>query len=211
MTAPVRIVIADDHALFRQGLISMLALHPHLEVAAELDRADDLLPALDRTACDVLLLDLQMERSTLCDIEDLVKRVAVIVVTATERVDEAVAALRAGARAIVFKRFAIETLLTALNAVARGEVWIPPLLHADVMARLREPAGAALTTREREIVRQVARGLRNAEVARNLDISEMTVKTHVNNVFQKLHLRDRVELALYAVRMGLIGAHEGDR
>jgi DNA-binding NarL/FixJ family response regulator len=208
MKTPVRIIIADDHALFRQGLISMLALHPHIEIAAELERADDLMPALARTPCDVLLLDLQMERNTLCDIEALVAKVAVIVVTATERVDDAVAAVRAGARAIVFKRYAIETLLTALNAVTKGEVWMPPSLQADVVARLREPASAALTARERDIVRHVARGLRNAEVARCLDITEVTVKTHVNNVFQKLGLRDRVELALYAVRVGLIGAHE---
>ena len=207
MQTPIRIAIADDHALFRQGLISLLALHPHLEIAAELDRADDVAPIVARDGCDVLLLDLQMERSTLCDIESLIRKVTVIMVTASERVEDAVAALRAGARAIVFKRFALETLLAALSAVARGEVWLPPLLQSALMEELRAPA-AVLTPRERDVVRQVARGLRNAEVARNLAITEMTVKTHVNNVFHKLHLRDRVELALYAVRVGLIAPHE---
>jgi DNA-binding NarL/FixJ family response regulator len=108
----------------------------------------------------------------------------------------------------VFKRFAIETLMTAVRAVADGQVWMPPSLQADVAARLGEPASAALTRREREIVRHVALGLRNAEVAKRLAISEVTVKTHVNNIFQKLGIRDRVELALYAIRMGIIGVNE---
>ena len=207
MPTPIRIAIADDHALFRQGLVSLLALHPQVEITAELDRADDVAAVVARGDCDVLLLDLQMERSTLCDIEGLMRKVAVIVVTASERVEDAVAALRAGARAIVFKRFALETLLTALGAVARGEVWLSPLLQSALTDELRAPV-AVLTPRERDVVRQVARGLRNAEVARNLAITEMTVKTHVNNVFHKLHLRDRVELALYAVRVGLITPHE---
>lgn len=208
MPAPVRIVIADDHALFRQGLISMLSLQSHVEVVAELERAADLGATLQRTACDVLLLDLQMERSTLSDIGGLVERMAVIVVTATEQLDDAVAAVRAGARAIVFKRFALETLLTAIGAVTRGEVWMPPSIQSEVMSRLREPVRATLTRREREIVRYVAIGCRNAEVGRELNISELTVKTHLNNIFQKLRLRDRVELAMYAVRMGIVGAHE---
>jgi DNA-binding NarL/FixJ family response regulator len=208
MALPIRVAIADDHALFRQGLMSLLRLQPDVEVVAELERAADLLPTLEKTGCDVLLLDLQMERSALCDIEALAERVAVVVVTATERIEDAVAAIRAGARGVVFKRFAIETLLTAVHAVVGGQMWMPPALQAGVMARLREPATASLTRREREIVCHVARGLRNAEVAERLRISEVTVKTHVNNIFQKLGLRDRVELALYAVRMGLIGAHE---
>lgn len=205
---PIRIAIADDHALFRQGLRSMLRLEEGIEVVAELERAADLAAMLDRTPCDVLLLDLQMERSVLCDIETLALRVAIVIVTASERVDDAIAAIQAGARGVVFKRFAIETLLTAIHAVVGGGVWLPPALQTKVVERLREPAGAALTPREREITKHVARGLRNAEVAAELAISEVTVKTHVNNIFQKLGIRDRVELALYAVRMGIIGAHE---
>jgi two-component system nitrate/nitrite response regulator NarL len=208
MAAPIRILIADDHALFRQGMRSMLQLHSEIEVVAELDRANDLMSMLDRVACDVLLLDLQMERSAIVDIEALARRVAVVIVTASEDVDQAVEAMRAGARAVVFKRFAIETLLTAVRRAVAGEVWLPSTLQAAVIERLREPVRAALTTREREIVAHVARGLRNAEIAKRLSISEVTVKTHVNNVYQKLGLRDRVELALYAMRMGIIDAHE---
>jgi DNA-binding NarL/FixJ family response regulator len=207
----MRVAIADDHALFRQGLKSLLRLQPDVTVVAELERADALLSTLEHTPCDILLLDLQMERSAFVDIEALAERVAVVVVTATERVEDALAALRAGARGLVFKRFAIETLMTAIHAVLEGHVWLPPALQAEITTRLREPPGVLLTRREREIVRHVALGLRNAEVAERLHVTEGTVKTHLNNIFQKLGLRDRVELALYAVRMGIIGANERRR
>jgi two-component system, NarL family, nitrate/nitrite response regulator NarL len=206
---PLRIAIADDHALFRQGLKSQLLLQPGLNVVAEIDRADDLPGLVAGTPCDIILLDLQMERSSLVDIPPLAERMAVIVVTASERADDALAAIRAGARAVVFKRFALETLIDAISAVAEGHVWLPPALQKHLMARLREPPEEEpLTPREREIVRYVALGLRNAEVAEKLSISEVTVKTHLNNIFQKLHLRGRTALALYAIRIGIIGVQE---
>jgi two-component system, NarL family, nitrate/nitrite response regulator NarL len=208
MANPIRVIIADDHALFRQGLKSMLRLQRDVTVVAELERASELLPALEQGRCDVLLLDLQMERNALADIEALAERVAVVVVTASERSDDALAAIRAGARGVVFKRFAIETLMTAVRAVAEGQVWMPSALQAAVAAGLRHPTAASLTQRERDIVRHVALGFRNAEVGRQLRISEVTVKTHINHIFQKLGIRDRVELALYAVRTGIIGVHE---
>jgi DNA-binding NarL/FixJ family response regulator len=150
-----------------------------------------------------------MERSSLADIEALAAGVIVVVVTASERPEDALGALRAGARAVVFKRFAIETLMTAIAAAVEGHVWMPPELQAQLAAQLKDPAQQKLTKREREIVQHVARGMRNAEVAKRLFISEMTVKTHLNNIFQKVGVRDRVGLTLYAVRTGLIGAHEG--
>jgi DNA-binding NarL/FixJ family response regulator len=210
MTTPIRVAIADDHALVRQGLKSLLRRHP-VEVVAELDRADALLSTLERTPCDILLLDLQMERAAFVDIEDLAERVIVVVVTATERIEDAIAALRAGARALVFKRFAFETLMTAIQTVLEGHVWLPPEVQDQITAQLRDLTSVQLTKRERDIVRLVALGMRNAEVAENLGVGEGTVKTHLNNVFHKLNLRDRVELTLHAIRIGLVGPNERRR
>ena len=207
---PLRIAIADDHALFRQGLKSQLRLRPGLVVVVEIERADQLLSAIAASPCDILLLDLQMERSSLVDIKALAERVAVIVVTASERAEDALAAIRSGARAVVFKRFAIETLMDAVAAVVDGNVWFPPALQKHLTARLDEPAEEALTPRETEIAKLVALGLRNAEVAARLAISEVTVKTHLNNIFQKLGLRGRTALALYAIRMGIVGVQDRD-
>jgi DNA-binding NarL/FixJ family response regulator len=208
VTASLRIAIADDHTLLRQGLKSLLTLRGHMSVVAEAAQVADLLPMLARTPCDILLLDLQMDRNSLSEIAALVASVKVIVVTASERPEGAVAAMAAGARGVVFKCFAVDTLIDAVRAVAAGQVWMPPTVQAQLAAALRAPIQDPLSVREREVVQCVARGLRNAEVAQRLFISEQTVKTHLNNIFHKLELRDRVELALYAVRVGLIGVHE---
>jgi len=117
MRQPIRVMIADDHALFRQGLKSMLRFEPDVKVVADVDRAADLGATLANTPRDIQLLDLQMERRSLADIQSVPRRVHVLVVTATEQPDEALAALRAGARGVVFKRFAVETLTDAMRAV----------------------------------------------------------------------------------------------
>ncbi|MGO9453378.1 MAG: LuxR C-terminal-related transcriptional regulator [Candidatus Binataceae bacterium] len=203
METPIRLLIADDHALFRQGLKSLLLLQPDVEIVAEVERADDLDAAVEATGCDVLLLDLQMDRWMGNDVESLARRTKVVVLTASERIEDALAVMRMGARAIVQKRFAVETLMEAIRSAAEGLVWMPPALQTELAAQLGPSSEQRLTARECEIARYVAEGLRNAEIAQKLTISESTVKTHLNNIFQKLRLRDRVELALHALRVGL--------
>jgi DNA-binding NarL/FixJ family response regulator len=200
-----RLAIADDHALFRQGLKSLLLLQPDIEVVAEVDRADDLESALKAAPCDVLLLDLQMDRWLMDDIPALSRIAAVIVLTASESNENGARALRMGARGIVQKRFAIETLMIALRTVAGGLVWMPPAVQA-MFAAPENAAFRELTAREAEIVRCVASGLRNAQVAERLEISKSTVKTHLNNIFQKLGLKHRLDLTRYAIRTGLVGS-----
>ena len=157
-------------------------------------------------ACEVLLLDLQMDRWVGDDIEKLARLTSVLVLTASERIEDAMDALRMGAKAIVQKRFAVETVMEAIRTVAAGLVWIPPMLQAELAAQMGSLAARRLTARELEIVRYVSTGLRNAEIAARLSISEATVKTHLNNIFQKLGIRDRVELALYALREHVIAS-----
>ncbi len=195
-------IIADDHALFRQGLRSLLVLEG-LEVVAEVEQAGSLEAALAANPCDVLLLDLQMEQWSMDQIPELSRKTAIVVLTADERVEIGLTALRLGARAIVQKRFAIETLMTAIQAVADGLVWMPPAMQAALVGQ-DGPAAKKLTPRESEIVRYVAVGMRNAEVAARLSLSESTVKTHLTNIFQKLGIRDRIELTRYAIKTGLV-------
>src|SRR5262249_19737809 len=148
-------------------------------VVGEVERVDEIAPLLARTPCDVLLLDLQMERNALADIPAFARRLRVIVVTATQQPSEALAAIRAGARAVVFKRFAVETLMEAVRTVTDGHVWLPPALQTALTAQLSEPDEKTLTAREREIVRLIALGFQNPEIARRLAIGEVTVKTHI--------------------------------
>jgi DNA-binding NarL/FixJ family response regulator len=206
MKKKLRLIIADDHSLFRQGLKSLLLLQPEIDVVAEVERVSELTPMLTMTPCDLLLLDLQMERWAIGDIQRLSRVARVVVLTASERKEDATAALRMGAHAIVHKRYAVETLMEAIRSAAQGLVWVPPALRGELATQLTSPAANKLSDRETEIVRCVAAGLRNAEVAERLSIGESTVKTHLNNIFQKLRVRDRVKLALYAHRVGLAEA-----
>ena len=209
MTTSIRLIIADDHAIFRQGLKSLLRLRAGFQVVAEVSRASDLLPTLGSVACDVLLLDLQMEeRCLLNDIKSLAQVVRVVVLTASERTEDVVTALNLGAHAVVQKRFAIETLTAAIRATVDGRVWIPPGMQAE-LAEDRPPRRTVrLSPREEAVARCVAVGLRNAEVAERLSISETTVKSHLHSAFQKLGLRDRVALARYVFRVGLLSPRE---
>jgi DNA-binding NarL/FixJ family response regulator len=203
-----RIILADDHALFRQGLRSLLRQQPDFEVVAEVERASELLKTIAEVPCDVLLLDLQMERWMLNDVETLAGVTRVIVLTASERIEDGLAVLRLGARGVVQKRFAVETLMEAIRAVAEGLVWMPATLQAELAAQLRSVPTVKLTARESEVVRCVALGMRNGEIAAHCQITEATVKTHINNIFQKLDCRDRVELTRYAFRTGLLSPRE---
>jgi two-component system NarL family response regulator len=210
MATPLRIIIADDHALFRQGLKSLLMLQPDTQVVAEIESANDVEPAISRTDSNVLLLDLQMDRWMMDDIPQLSRLTNVIVLTASESAENGVKALRLGAKGVVQKRFAIETLMMALRSVADGLVWMPPMVQTE-FARQESSSGKELTPRESEIVRYVCSGMKNIEVAERLAITESTVKTHLNNIFQKLGVRDRLELTHYAIKTGMVAVIDRSR
>jgi DNA-binding NarL/FixJ family response regulator len=204
MTPPVRLILADDHELFRQGLRSLLLRQRDMQLVGEAETVDALFDKVASIPCDILLLDLQMDRWAMDEIGRLTAHARVLVLTADESTETAITAMCLGARAIVQKRYAIQTLMTAIRAVAGGLVWMPPALQNEMVGQRREVSPSSLTSRELEIVRHVARGLRNLEVAKRLAISENTVKTHLSNIFNKLEVRDRVELTLYAVRHRLV-------
>jgi len=204
MNLPVRLILADDHELFRQGLRSLLLRQRDVQLVGEAETVDALFKQVAKIPCDILLLDLQMDRWAMDEIGRLAAHTRVVVLTANENAKTAATAMCLGARAIVQKRYAIQTLMRAIRAVAGGLVWMPPSPQNEVAGQRRDVSPRSLTNRELEIVRHVAGGLRNIEVAKHLAISENTVKTHLNNIFNKLELRDRVELTLYAVRNGLV-------
>jgi DNA-binding NarL/FixJ family response regulator len=206
----MRLIIADDHALFRQGLKSLLLLQSDTQVVAEIESSDDVAPVVSDTASDILLLDLQMDRWMMEDIPQLSRLINVIVLTASESAENGVRALRLGAKGVVQKRFAIETLMMAVRSVAEGMVWMPPTVQTE-FARQESSSGKELTPRECEIIRYVASGMRNIEVGERLSITESTVKTHLNNIFQKLGVRDRLELTHYAIKTGMVAVLDHNR
>jgi DNA-binding NarL/FixJ family response regulator len=213
-SVPVRVLIADDQALVRAGFRAILELQPGLEVVGE---AGDGLAAIDlarKRRPDVVLMDIQMPGDGIEATRRIVEEepVAVLMLT-TFGIDEYVYdALRAGASGFLLKDVEPEQLIAAVRVVAAGDALIAPAITKRLIAqfarsapaRLPTAALAALTPREHEVLRLVARGLSNAEIAAELVLSDATVKTHVKRVLAKLGLRDRVQAVVLAYEAGLV-------
>jgi DNA-binding NarL/FixJ family response regulator len=204
----MRIALADGDGLFRQGLALLLKTQPGVDDVAAVATLGDLASVLPTFRADVLLLDLSLDRDALKEIPALAAATRVIIVTTDDDGDQALRAVRAGASGVVFKRMEVETLMAAVRSVLDGFVWLPPALQSRLTVDNRGDIERRLTGREIEVVRLVALGSRNAEVAARLLISEQTVKTHLTKILRKLSIRGRSELVLYAARSGLIKIDE---
>src|SRR5277367_3216845 len=135
MDIPVRLILADDHEMFRQGLKSLLLRQRGVRIVGEVETVAALLQQAAAIPCDILLLDLQLDRWVLDEIATLADLTRVLVLTANENVGTALSAMRLGARAIVHKRFAVQTLMTAIRTVADGFVWMPPNLQSEIVGQ----------------------------------------------------------------------------
>jgi DNA-binding NarL/FixJ family response regulator len=222
--AKIRIVVADDHPIFRDGLCRLLALEPDFEVVAQAQDGRQVLDVLQQYEPDILLLDLKMPNldglATLQKLQSNKVRTKVIVLTASDDKNEFVQAMKLGTSGIVLKQSATELLIKSIRKVNAGEIWLDSHTTAAVMRQFATggdeppPAGAPssssrererslLSQREREIVALVAQGFKNKEMAEKMFISEQTVKNHLHNIFDKLGVSDRLELALYAIHNNL--------
>jgi len=211
--AAIRVLVADDHAVVRQGLRTFLALQDDIEVVADAADGEQALAAVAEHRPDVVLMDLVLP---VVDGVEAIRRIAaerpatrVIALTSFLDDDKLFPAVRAGAAGYLLKDVEPAELVRAIRAVHAGEA----LLHPAVAARLMEEVGApqrrddaqaTLTPRERQVVELLARGLSNKRIALELAIAEKTVKTHVSNILGKLGLSDRTQVAVYAVREGWV-------
>lgn len=215
---PIRIVIADDHPIFRDGLRKLLSLEADFEVVGEARDGAEVLELMREKEPDVLLLDLRMPGMDGLSVLQSLKcsgcRSKIIILTASEDKNEFVQAMKLGCSGIVLKQTATELLYKSIRKVNAGEIWLDSHTTAAVMRQFASPGrvGAAerkgrerspLSQREREIVGLVAQGFKNKEIAEKIFISEQTVKNHLHNIFDKLGVSDRLELALYAIHKGL--------
>ncbi len=210
----VRVLIADDHPLFRKGLRTLLRSMPQTTVVGEATSGRETVELAQTLEPDVVLLDLQMpEGGGLWAIRELANRwadVHILVVTLFDDDESVFAALRAGARGYILKDADEADMMRAIEAVARGEAIFSPAIAARLMdyfaANRATPHGAAfpdLTDREREILVLIARGRSNSQIADELSISLKTVRNHASNIFNKLHVVDRLQAALRAREAGL--------
>src|SRR2546423_3126097 len=216
----VRIVLADDHPIVRDGLKKLLQLEEDFEVVGEAGDGREVLERVQELDPDVLLLDLRMPNldglSALQALQQTNKRTRVIVLTASEDKNEFVQAMKLGCSGIVLKQTAPELIVKSIRKVQGGEIWLDSHTTAAVMRQFAAPGEiggpslsgkgrerSPLSTREREIVQLVAQGYKNKEMAEKMFISEQTVKNHLHNIFDKLGVSDRLELALYAIHKNI--------
>jgi DNA-binding NarL/FixJ family response regulator len=224
VTGPIRIVIADDHPIFRDGLRKLLSLEDDFEVVGEAKDGTEVLDLMREKDPNVLLLDLRMPGmdglTVLQSLKNSGCRSKIIILTASEDKNEFVQAMKLGCSGIVLKQTATELLYKSIRKVNAGEIWLDSHTTAAVMRQFASPGrvGAAdrkgrerspLSQREREIVALVAQGFKNKEIAEKIFISEQTVKNHLHNIFDKLGVSDRLELALYAIHKGFHSDLEG--
>ena len=205
---PIRVIIADDHALLREGVRALLNLRGGIVVVDETDQLSGLVELMTRTACDVVLLGLGIGHECLAEIETMSQWARIVLLCGSEQAEDVIVAMRAGAHGAIFKRGTIDLLIEAIGAVHAGQIWMPPEIQSRMVESMDFEPSRRLTRREREVVRHVALGHRNAEVAKMLYITEQTVKSHLGHIFRKTGARDRVELALYAARLGIISLSE---
>jgi len=212
----IKVALVDDHTLFREGIKKILSLEPDIEIVGEAIDGDEIVLLLNHCGADVLLLDIKMEKinglQILPQVVGQYPQLRVIVLTAQINQAESVKAIKDGARGIILKHAASEFLIKGIRKVFEGELWADTSTMTRVVESLSqkyrgerdsEKDRKELSQREKEVVGLVASGYRNKEIANKLFISEQTVKTHLSNIFQKLELNDRLELALYAMRNGL--------
>ena len=211
----IRILVADDHAIFRDGLRKLLEVADDVQIVGEASNGVECVKMLAKYKPDILLLDLRMpEKDGLGVLEEVnfdSLPTRVIVLTAAEDDRDVVRAMRLGARGVVLKQSASDLLLKSIRKVSDGEIWLDNRMTAEVIDAFKKSSESGqrrekplLSDREKEIVQLVAQGFRNREIGEKLFISEQTVKNHLHNIFDKLGVSDRLELALYAIHHRLI-------
>jgi NarL family two-component system response regulator LiaR len=202
----IRVLIADDHAVVRQGLRTFLDLQEDIEVVAEAADGEEALALIEELAPDVVLIDLVMPRvdgiEALRRLRERAPAVRAIVLSSFVDDDKLFPAVRAGAAGYLLKDVQPQELVEAIRTVHGGGA----LLHPQVAARLlQDMAEDPLTPREHDVLALIGRGMPNKLIARELSLSEKTVKAHVSSILAKLGVTDRTQAALYAVREGLVG------
>lgn len=205
----IRIVVADDHPMFRAGVVASLAAQPDIEVVGEGASAAEALRLVEQHSPDVALLDIAMPGGGLSAAREITASspaTRVVMLTVSEDEDDLLAAMKAGASGYVLKGAAASELVNVLRTVNAGEVYVAPGLAWGLLREMSRPKSAPLdelSAREREVLELVAVGLSNQEIGDRLSLAEKTIKHYMTSILSKLRVRSRVEAALLAYREGI--------
>jgi two-component system, NarL family, response regulator LiaR len=211
----IRVVLADDHAVVRHGLRFMLEQRPDIQVVGECGDGARMLELVTELLPDVALLDLLMPAmdgvTAAREIKRLVPSTQIIILTSYYDDEHIFNAIKAGALSYLLKESSAQELVAAVRAAARGESKLHPMVATRVLREMQQRQHSPLndlTPRELEVLTRIARGRSNHEIAQELVISEPTVRTHMANILSKLHLTDRTQAAIYALKQNLVPLKE---
>ncbi len=212
MTSPIRVLIADDHAILRKGIRALLSTEPDIELVGEAGNGVEALAQAEALQPDVILMDLVMPEMDGIEATRQVtatqQGVRVLVLTSFAADDKVFPAIKAGALGYILKDTGPDDLVQAIRQVHRGEPTLEPEIARKVLFELAQPPKQPptpdpLTAREMDVLRLLAQGKTNREIAEDLVLAELTVRSHVSNILGKLHLANRTQAALYALKEGL--------
>jgi DNA-binding NarL/FixJ family response regulator len=210
MNDPIRVIVADDHPLFRDGVINSLRGSSNIDVVAEAADADSAVALVREQLPDVVLLDVTMPGDGIQAARAIgasCPATRIIMLTVSEDEDDLLAAMKAGARGYVLKGVSASELITVVESVSNGDVYVAPRLAFGLLREMGKPRTASpiadLSSREHQVLELVAAGLSNQEIGVRLGLAEKTVKHYMTNVLTKLQVRSRVEAALLAAKLGI--------
>ena len=210
MSESIRIAVADDHPLFREGVVATLSANPDMTVVGQAENAEEAVRLVREELPDLVLLDITMPGGGI----EAARRIAssspatrIVMLTVSEDEDDLLAAMKAGASAYVLKGVSARELASVLRSVSAGEVYVAPSLAFGLLREMSTPPAddplAELSSRERQVLELVANGLSNQEIGLKLGLAEKTIKHYMTNILTKLQVRSRVEAALLAAKVGL--------
>jgi len=220
----IRVLIADDQALFRKGLVVVLSTEDGIDVVGEAQDGEDAVAQARELAPDIVLMDVRMPRlggiEAARQIRAEVPTTKILMLTVSDEEDDLYEAIKAGANGYLLKEISVEEVARSIQAVMAGQSLISPSMASKLLIEFnalvkrtqerREVPGPTLTAREIEVLRLVAKGHSNREVGQQLFISENTVKNHVRNILEKLHLHNRMEAVVYAMKESLLDLRDTD-
>jgi DNA-binding NarL/FixJ family response regulator len=215
---PIRVLIVDDHALFRRGLVMVLEQEKDIDLVGEAGDGAEAVNIAQDTMPDVVLMDVRMPRrggiEATSQIKALAPHIKILMLTISDEEADLYDAIKAGASGYLLKEISIEEVANAIRQVYAGQSMISPSMASKLLTEFatmvkktdEKPAAAQprLTEREMEVLRLVAKGRNNRDIAKELFISENTVKNHIRNILEKLHLHSRMQAVVYAVREKLL-------
>jgi len=218
----IRVLIADDSPLFRRGIFVVLSTEEQIDVIAEAENGEEAIAKAEELAPDVVLMDVRMPRVNGIEAARAIRNSSpttkIIMLTVSDEDDDLYEAIKAGANSYLLKEVSVEEVPEAIRAVVQGQSLISPSMASKLLNEYTSLARRAeekqqfpsptLTVRELEVLKLVAKGQSNREIGEELYISENTVKNHVRNILEKLHLHSRMEAVIYAVRERLLNIHE---